>query len=59
MLTAEHNVHGPAAAEEPSGPGRPRRLDAVAAELAARGGELWVDRAPAKGARFTAALPAV
>jgi two-component system, NarL family, sensor kinase len=59
VLSAEHNVHGPAPAAEPSGPGRPRRLDAVAAELAARGGELWVDRAPAKGARFTAALPAV
>jgi signal transduction histidine kinase len=57
MLTVEHNVDGPAAGDD-RGPARPRRLDAVSAQLAEQGGALSVDRAPGRGARFTATVPA-
>lgn len=57
-LTVEHNVLALDPARDDQPPARPQRLDAVAAQLAARGGALEVDREPSRGARFTATLPA-
>jgi two-component system NarL family sensor kinase len=57
-LSVEHNVIGLDGATDERPNGRPRRLEAVSAQLAQRGGALSVDRAPGSGARFTATVPA-
>jgi two-component system, NarL family, sensor kinase len=57
-LSVEHNVGAPDPDADEHADGRPRRLEAVSAQLAQCGGALSVDRAPGSGARFTATVPA-
>ena len=60
VLTVEHNrLPRPRRTTANVAPaGLPRRLEALRAQLAERGGTLSIDRAPGGGARFTATLTA-